>query len=65
MPAKAEALGSLDDSSGAAVVDGSTGGAALLALLRSISAAHDLRVADVQLEADLRSGAPFQTSSGA
>ena len=34
MPAKAEALGSLDDSSGVAVVDGSTGGAAVLALLR-------------------------------
>ena len=37
MPAEAEALGSLDDSSGAAVVDGSTGGAAVLALLRSIA----------------------------
>ena len=37
MPPKAEALGSLDDSSGGAVVDRSTGGAAVLALLRSIA----------------------------
>ena len=34
LPARAEALGSLDDSSWADVVDGSTGGAAVLALLR-------------------------------
>ena len=34
LPAKAKALGSLDDSSWVDVVDGSTGGAAVLALLR-------------------------------
>ena len=34
LPAKAKALGSLDDSSWVDVVDGSTGGAAVLALSR-------------------------------